>query len=316
MSSTVVIANPHSGSADDGERLARYAVDQLGWEWRWTKHEHDAMRWARDAAARGAERIVAGGGDGTVHLVVQGILRTSARPVLAVLPLGTGNDLVRTLGFDVDVDAVLEELARGTDVRAIDLARARIGGHERVLVNASAAGFSGEVDRAIDEDEKARWGPFAYVRGALEVMSDLPCYRVVVEVDGQKVADLEAVGLTVSNGRTCGGGLRVAPDADLEDGMLDVLVVEHTSKLALAGVGARLRAGRVVNDRHTLDARGGRVIVRSDPAMPFNVDGELLGDVRIARFEVLPRELPVAIGPAYEAERRAMRERRATLTGA
>ncbi len=303
MSVTVVIANPHAGSGDEAESLARIAKNRHRWRWEWTRTAHDATRLARQAAAEGADRIVAAGGDGTVHLVVQGILATSARPTLAVLPIGTGNDLVRTLGFGTDPEEVLDQLARGTDVRAMDLARAHIGHHRRVMVNGSAAGFSAAVDRALDPEAKARWGAWAYMRGALEVIGDLPSYRLALEVDGDTVPAVECVGLTLTNGRSCGGGLQVAPTADLEDGLLDLLVVERASKLALAGVAAQLRAGSVLESRYAHHGLGASVELSSDPPMPFNIDGELLGDVDEASFEVLPRELPVAVGPDYELER-------------
>lgn len=306
MTETVVVANPRAGSAVQGERIAGLAAE-LGWSWRWTKSAAEATRAAREACERGVGRIVAAGGDGTVHLVAQGILATRERPVLAILPIGTGNDLVRTLGFELDPELVLAELARGTEVRAIDVAHARIERSHRYLVNGSAAGFSGEVDRALDEEEKARWGPLAYVRAAFDVIGDMPCYRVRASVDGVELGPLECVGLTVTNGRTCGGGMQVAPAADVEDGKLDLFVVERASKLALAGVAAQLRTGRVLENRNVRSAAGAVIELVSDPPMPINVDGELIADARTARWEVLPRELPVAIGPAYDAERERAR---------
>lgn len=298
MARTLVIANPHAGSAELGERLQKVATSR-GWTWRWTRSESEAARLARDAAAAGVERIVAAGGDGTVHLVVQGIMATRARPVLAVLPVGTGNDLVRTLGFGTDPSEVLEELAHGTQVRAIDLGRAHIGRYRRVLINGSAAGFSGEVDRALDSDAKARWGAWAYMRAALDVIGDLPRYELTVRIDDRVLDGLASVGVAVMNGQTAGGGLQVAPAAVLDDGKLDLLIVEHASPLALAGVAAQLRTGGILDNKHVRHETGSRIELTSQPAMPFNVDGELLADVRSANFEVMPRELPVAVGAAY-----------------
>ena len=298
MASTIVIANPHAGSAELGERLEAMGR-QRGWEWRWTSTEGEAARLARDAATQGVERIVAAGGDGTVHLVVQGIMATERRPILTVLPLGTGNDLVRTLGFGTDPEEAFDAVVRGTEVRPIDLARASVGEQERFLINGSAAGFSGEVDRALDPEAKARWGAWAYMRAALEVVGDLPRYEVGVRIDGRDVDRAACIGLTVMNGQTCGGGMQVTPTAELEDGQLDLMIVEESSPLALAGVAAQLLTGGVLDNRHVRHHRGALIELRSEPLMPFNVDGELLDDVRLARFEVLPRELPVAIGPAY-----------------
>lgn len=298
MGLTRVIANPHAGSAELGERL-EHVARTLGWEWRWTRTEGEAQRLARDAAERGFDRIVAAGGDGTVHLVVQGIVESAAKPTLAVLPLGTGNDLVRTLGFSTDAELVLDQLAHGTDVRTIDLARARIGRHRRVLINGSAAGFSGEVDRALDPEAKARWGAWAYMRAALDVIGDLPRYELTVRADGEDVGPVACIGITVMNGQTCGGGMQVAPSASLEDGLLDLLIVEEASPLALAGVAAQLRTGGILDNTHVRHHRGALIELTSRPVMPFNADGELLGDVRSARFEVMPRALSVAVGHEY-----------------
>lgn len=298
MGLTRVIANPNAGSAELGARLEQVAT-ALGWQWCWTRSEGEATRLARDAAARGFERIVAAGGDGTVHVIVQGIAETEARPTLAILPLGTGNDLVRTLGFPTDAELVLDALARGTEVRTIDLAHAQVGPHRRVLINGSAAGFSGEVDRALDPDAKARWGTWAYMRAALDVIGDLPRYELEVRVDGRDVGAVACIGLTVMNGQTCGGGMQVAPTASMEDGELDLMIVEEASPLALAGVAAQLRTGGLLDNKRVRHQRGALIELTSHPVMPFNVDGELLGDVSTARFEVLARELPIAVGDEY-----------------
>lgn len=297
---TLVIANPRAGSAELGETL-EHAAKEHGWEWRWTCSKGEATGLARDAASHGVARIIAAGGDGTAHEIVQGILETDARPVVGVLPLGTGNDLVRTLGFPLDAEAVLAALTGETDVRRMDLARAEVGGHERILVNGSAAGFSGEVDRALDDEAKARWGAWAYMRAALDVLADLPRYELSARVDGQALEKVACIGLTVMNGRTCGGGMQVAPSARLEDGKLDLLVIEEATRLALAGVAAQLRTGGVLDNKNVRHYVGARIELTSGPLMPFNVDGELIGDVQTARFEVLPGELPIVVGPDYDA---------------
>lgn len=298
MGLTRVIANPHAGTGELGERLEGLA-NALGWEWCWTGSEGEASRLARDAAERGYERIVAAGGDGTVHLVVQGLIESSARPELAVLPLGTGNDLLRTLGFPSDPEVVMEVLAAGTEQRTIDLARARIGPEERILINGSAAGFSGEVDRALDPDAKARWGAWAYMRAALEVIGDLPRYELQVRIDGRDQGSVACIGLTVMNGQACGGGMMVAPTASLEDGLLDLMIVEEASTFTLATVAAQLRTGGILDNKYVRHHRGARIELVSEPVMPFNVDGELLGDVHRASFAVLPRALRIAVGPGY-----------------
>lgn len=260
---TWILANPHSGRADTGATLAERA-EARGWRWVWCDGKEEASRLARDAASRGIERVVAAGGDGSIHEVVQELMATDRRPVLGVLPLGTGNDLARSLGLPLDAVDAFEVLIRAERVRAIDVARVDLDGHHRWLVNVSAAGFAGAVDEALDEDSKKRWGPLSYLRAALEVLAELPVHDVAVRVDGRWVNHVRTVGVMVANGRTCGGGMRVAPTADLEDGLLDVTLVEEGSALELAGVGAALRTGASLSHDRVHHHVAARIEVTAD----------------------------------------------------
>jgi diacylglycerol kinase (ATP) len=295
--STWVLANPNAGSADGARPLVARA-EARGWRWFWCGSEEEASRLARDATSRGVERVVAAGGDGSVHGVVQELMAATPRPTLGVLPLGTGNDLARSLGVPLDPAEAFAALLEGP-VRAIDVARCALDGARRWLINVSSAGFAGEMDEALDEDAKKRWGPLAFLRAALEVLADLPVHDVTVTIDGERVDRLRAVGVMVANGRTAGGGLAVAPTADLEDGLLDVTVVEAGSALELAPVGAALRTGRALSSRRVHHHVGARVELTASPSMTTNVDGELLGAVARASFEVVPGALRVHVGPAY-----------------
>jgi diacylglycerol kinase (ATP) len=296
--STWVLGNPHAGSAETGRALAE-RPEARGWRWLWTESPEEASCLARDAAARGVERIVVAGGDGSVHGVVQELMEAETRPTLGVLPLGTGNDLARSLGMPLDPEEAFEILAEEAAVREIDVARCELDEERRWLVNVSAGGFAGAVDRALDEETKKRWGPLAYLRAALEVLADLPVHELAVRIDGKRVERLRVVGVMVANGRTAGGGVRVAPDADLEDGRLDVTLVEAGSAFELAPVGAALQAGTALSQPKVHHHVGARVELTAEPPIPTNVDGELLGDVAHASFEVVPGALRVVVGPDY-----------------
>jgi diacylglycerol kinase (ATP) len=298
---TLVIANPNASQSSAGEKLAQMASD-AGWTWHWTDSAVEASSLARDAVARGFERVVAAGGDGTVHHVIQGLMAARERAVFGVLPLGTGNDVARTLGFSIDPEVAIAELyeARG-GTRNVDVSSARVGAHRRFLAHSSAGGVSGDVDRIVSSEEKERWGPLAYIRGALD-LKDIKEYDLQVRVDGQLVDQVRCVGVVAANGRTVGGGLRVAPAADPEDGLLDLLVVEAASRPALAALGAQLKTGGVLSNSLAHYHLGARIALTMDPAMPINVDGELLGDVRHAHFVVIPGAITACIGPAYRRE--------------
>jgi len=228
-------------------------------------------------------------------------MRHPDRAHLAIVPLGTANDLARTLDVPADPEGAVALIDRG-DARAIDLIRVETGGHLRYCINVAAGGFSGEVDRVIDAGElKEVWGPFAYVAGAVEAAGDLQPYETVLEIDDQPPETVAALAVTVANGRTCGGGLRVAPWADMEDGLADVTVVRFGTALELTGLAARLASGTILESPQAEHLRGRRVRLRSTPKMWFNVDGEIVTDEPL-QFTVVPHALRVVVGPGYRRD--------------
>lgn len=266
-----------------------------GWSWHWTTCAADASDIAQRASPE--DRVIAGGGDGTVHAVVQGLMRAPAPAVLGALPLGTGNDLVRTLGFSLDPERALAEID-DTSMRAFDVARVSIADEVRYVINSSAGGLSVEVDRIVEPDSKARWGPFAYVLGALDLIGDPPHYDVAIRIDDQLVDHLRCCCFVATNGPTVGGGLQVAPTADPEDGLFDLLVVESGPRVALAALGAQLKNGQVLSSPLARHYVGRTLEISGDPT-PINLDGEVIGDLSSIRYEVLPRVLRVSTGPGY-----------------
>lgn len=136
----------------------------------------------------------------------------------------------------------------------------------------------------------------------MATLPELTAYETALEWEDGSVERLEALNVVVANGRTVGAGVRVAPEADPEDGLLDVVIVRPGSTLALAGLGARLAAGNVLGSDLVVHRRARRLALRSRPGMPFNADGDLLppGDLR---FTALPRALRFVCGEEYVAER-------------
>lgn len=283
----IVLRNPGSGRADDAafDALAKYEALELA-------PGTDAADAARQAIARGADVIVAVGGDGTVSRVADALVGANA--CLAIVPAGTGNDLARSLGLPTEIDAALALVESGR-VRAIDVIRAcPDDGAPTYVVNVAAGGLSGQVDEALDSEDKQRWGPLAYVWTAVKVLPDLRPYRTELTFDDEPPVTIDAVNVVVANGRTVAGGWAVAPTAELDDGLADVVVVRYTKALDLAGVAARLATGDPLGSPAVDHRRARRVRVRSEPGMPFNVDGELITRTACT-FDVIPRALRVLV---------------------
>ena len=209
------------------------------------------------------EVLIVFGGDGTVHEVANGLPLGGDGPLVALLPAGTGNDLARALGLPPDPVAAATELA-GARPRTIDL----LDCGPRRAANGVNAGFAAAATDTLSRPVKKALGPAAYVVGGVKAGVNPPTWPARVEVDG-RVVEGEALAVVVGNGGSFGGGRWLLPDADLGDGLLDVLVVPAgVSKARLARHLARDR--RLPGDLPRL--RGPSATVVTD--MPCRLDGE------------------------------------------
>lgn len=293
---TLVIVNPRSGAREDLSKVAsllRHHPALSDPEIRITGEPGDGRLLAAAGAGHDFERVVAVGGDGTMNEVLNGVLDRKADapegdtvlPILGILPRGTGNDLARTLGIPLDLEDALDALV-DRRTRPVDIVRVS-GGIERYFINASAGGFSGDVDRNVTPERKESWGPLAYLRGALDVLPDPEVYRAEMELADGEVLELDVVNVVVTNGRTVAGGIPVAPGARLDDGLLDVVAVRAAPLAALAGFASLCLVGRHMDHDLVVHRRTTGVTIRSRPRMTFNLDGEL-GAAGPLTYRVVP----------------------------
>ena len=247
-----------------------------------------AARLARTALRKGGELIVAAGGDGTLNEVINGIQENAGDARVGLVPLGTGNDFARTLGIPTDLDAAIEVLRAG-ETRAIDLVRVTSDA-VRYFLNVSAGGFSGLVDEKLTPEMKQAWGPLAYLRSAAAALPELRAYRTTVAFDNSDSLTLDLYNVVVANGRFVAGGTLIAPEAAIDDGLLDVILIHKRSAPELALLAAQVALGSHLSSDAIVFRRAAKLTVNSKPGMWFNVDGELVGN-EPARFEILPRAL-------------------------
>ena len=283
-----VILNPTAGSVTDGEELLKRlsSLDPAGIDV--TEKEGDAALFAKRAIRQHAEYIIAAGGDGTLNEVINGIAQDANDVVVGLLPLGTGNDFARSLKLPTPVNDNLVIL-RAANTRQIDLVRVR-SDKVRYFVNVSAGGFSGLVNEKLTPELKRSWGPLAYVRSAAAALPELHAYRTKVELsDGEKL-DLDLYNMIVANGTFVAGGLPVAPEADLSDGLLDVILIPKRSTGEMVLLAAQIVLGNHIGSQSVIFRRTSRLSVKSRPGMWFNADGELVGN-EPAMFEIIPRAL-------------------------
>ncbi len=292
-----IILNPKAGSADEladlGTALGSLPGTEI-WVTQWQGHAEEL---ARQALEKGVELVVAAGGDGTLNEVVNGLSADFGRARLGLVPLGTGNDFARTIGVPADPKRAMEILLEGR-TRRIDVARATVGEKSRWFLNMSAGGFGGLVSEKAGE-AKNLWGPLAYMRAAVDVLPDLQAFEasIVLEgLDGTERLRVDTYNVVVSNGRYVAAGIPVAPQAEVDDGLLDVMIAPATTIPQLALLVPKVLLGQHLDDDRLIFRRAARIEIEADPPMVFNVDGEVLGEAS-AVFEVQPRALEMVVGP-------------------
>lgn len=291
MRDTLVIINPASAggrTARDWPRVQRCLVDAgVEFEPRMTSATGDATRLAREALREGFTRVVAVGGDGTLNEVVNGFFDPQStepinpQAVLGMLPSGTGGDFRKSVGIPHGHAAASALLARG-DVRVVDLGRIDYHGGgapaPRWFINIADCGIGGDVVRRVNASRKARGGTVTFLYHSLAALATFGSRMVRVEIDDERFeGPLQNV--VVANGGYFGGGMRIAPDARLDDGQFDVVLCAdlglRSSLLGLPG----LYKGRHVG-RRGITIRRGRVVtvtpLEQRPVL-FDVEGEQVG---------------------------------------
>lgn len=285
MTRLLVVTNASAGSADEENVAAALEVLRGGADVR-VESCDGPDELAGLLGGRDGRTVVLAGGDGSLHLAVS-VLRSrgelSADEPLGLLPLGTGNDLARTLGLPLDPGEAARVLLSGRP-RRLDLVTDDAGG---VVVNAVHLGIGAEAAEQASA-LKGRLGKAAYAVGSAVAGVRETGWAVRVEVDGQVVHEGEPVLMVgVCNGRSVGGGAELAPDAVVDDGLLDVVVATSTGPLARLGFGVAMRGGEHVAREDVLAVRGRTVTVSGEP-FPTNADGEVGDPVSSRTWTVEP----------------------------
>jgi len=262
-------------------------------------HEGEAMACA--AARAGRRRILVAGGDGSVHDVVNGIMNSGLdaddRVTLAVAPGGTGNDWARSLGIGRDPQAIVASIVGGRtsllDVGVIDFPRAHPP-TRRWFVNVAGAGYDAHVISRLPERVPSA---FSYFKGALSSLSNYRSPMFHVAADGESVDGRLLLAL-VANGRYCGNRMDVAPNARLDDGMFDVVLIDDVSLAKVLLKIAKLYRGTIVGDPVVRHLRTASVRIDSVPRVAVEADGEVVGETP-AEFSLRPRALQVVTGNTF-----------------
>jgi diacylglycerol kinase (ATP) len=288
MVKTCIIVNPTAGGVRDIDQVTARLARLPDTEIRLTGRRGSAARFAKAAIQKGRETIVAAGGDGTLNEIINGIGENFDKARVGLIPLGTGNDFARTIGIPTEVEEAID-LIVATKTRPVDLVRVT-SDEVRYFVNVSAGGFSGLVNEKLTAKMKKTWGPLAYLRSAAAALPGLRAYRTTLAFDNAESLMVDVYNVVVANGRYVAGGTMIAPEASIDDGLLDIVLIPERPAGELALLAAQVAMGTHLTSDAIIFRRAAKLTVNSKPGMWFNVDGELVGN-EPARFEILPRAL-------------------------
>ncbi len=307
---TVLIVNPRSQNGALGRRWpelsSKLRKELQSFSEEWTEKPGHATELCRDAIRRGADTVVAIGGDGTINEVMNGFF-DGQRPLnpeaaLGIIPFGTGGDFRKTIGLSTDPIAAARILASGQrrrlDVGALEYVDDSDRPGSRLFLNIASFGISGLVDQYVNRGSKRLGGKLSFLLATARagLAYENQRVRLVFDEDESTARELTIQTVAVANGRFFGGGMQVAPHAEPDDGQFDVISVGDMGMADLVLHGHRIYRGTHLN-LQKVSARRARSVTAQplgDVPVRLDVDGETPG-ILPATFRLLPAALPVIV---------------------
>ncbi len=300
MTAMRLIVNPVAGRGHAAQvaREACHALEAMGvaFDVVETAAPNQAVALAEQASLAGCQPVVAVGGDGTVHEVLNGLVRAHVNggPVgtMGVIPAGSGNDFHYMLRHRPDGLQTACRLLGESKTRLIDVGRV----DDRYFANGVGIGFDAAVNIVSRKHRRLR-GLALYLLSALETI--FVYYKaplVALDYDGTLMTQRMLM-VSVSNGRRMGGGFMVAPQAEIDDGLLDLCLAREISRPRILALIPHVIRGTHTNKPPVKMARARRVVVTSGDDLPSHVDGEIYTTAaHRLEMEILPKRLNVVIG--------------------
>jgi YegS/Rv2252/BmrU family lipid kinase len=253
-----------------------------------TAHPGDAARLARQGRDAGVDVLAVVGGDGTLSEAAQAYVDDAGRavegPEFAVVPAGTGGDFRRTFQFSDNLAQSIARIARGStrvvDLGVAELEKAPGERMQRAFLNIASFGLSGAVDRLVNDSPKWLGGRATFWLASVRATLTYQNLPVEIRVDGAPWFRGKVLTVALANGRYFGGGMKVAPDAEIDDGLLDVVALCDLSRIESVALTSKIYQGKHIGQPEVRATRGRHVearVVNGRNTVPVDVDGELPG---------------------------------------
>ncbi len=291
-----IIYNPTSGreafKKELPEVLRRFEVAGYETSAHATTCEGDATKAAKIAVDRKFDLIIAAGGDGTINEVIHGMAEQEYRPKLAIIPVGTTNDFARALGIPREiqkaVSVILEHNTRRLDIGKVN---------DHYFMNIAGGGKLTELTYEVPSKLKTMLGQLAYYLKGIEMLPSLKPTKVQIEYDG-KWFDDEIMLFLVSNTNSVGGFEKIAPEAKMDDGYFDLVILRKTNLAEFVRIASLATKGAHLEDKNIFYTRANRIKVHTEEKMQLNLDGEY-GGLLPGEFENLYQHIEFFVSEEF-----------------
>lgn len=301
------IINPASGFGKTRKKIKALIKeiraqksDAVIWQ---THHALHAISLAKLALSNGAKRLVVIGGDGTLNEVINGYFDQDGKPLnkdasLAIVPSGTGSDFMRTIGQKQDfaeaIDKAINGQAQLTDIGLVEARDANGQKIKRYFINVSSIGLSGLVAGFMKNMTRKLGPTSAYFFSTLQAIRSFNPSAITIQANGRKTTVDNCSLVSVANGRYFGSGMQIAPQAELDDGLFDLITIKDLSTLFFMLNGFRVYQGTHLELSNVTSTRQSEVVIDtlSSDAVYVETDGELFAQLP-ARFTICHKVLPV-----------------------
>jgi YegS/Rv2252/BmrU family lipid kinase len=242
----------------------------------------EVIRQHKDAV----DLVIVGGGDGTLNAAIDGLIATQLP--LGILPLGTANDLARTLHLPTSLAEACDVIAKG-QLERIDLGWVN-GNH---FFNVASLGLGVKITQRLSRDIKRRWGVFAYAIAAVQVLLKSVPFTAEIRMNGES-CQVRTVQIAIGNGRYYGGGMTVAKDAAIDDQRLDLYSLEIQKWWQMVALLPNMRSGTHSSWSFVRSLSGQEIEIKTSRSHSINTDGEITTTTP-ARFRVIPKAIAVLV---------------------
>lgn len=262
----------------------------------YTSHHGEATELAQKAADKGVDLIISVGGDGTVNEIVNGIMKSDNNPTLGIIPLGWANDFIKSVNIPPDVTQACKILVQGK-TKKIDVG---VINKKIYFANICGVGFDAEVAQYANQikNRHPNWrilSAFIYIFATIKkLLSPFRCYKVKIKIDQQEI-QTKILFIAISNGKIYGGRFKITPEAILDDGLLDICLVEEMGRFKYLSIIPKVFKGTHGGIKGISFYKAKEIIVQSSELILAQVSGEVIEGQKKFTITLQPKKLKLIV---------------------